>query len=69
MPVGGKIASETVDAENVESQPLFTGERFSTEKDSQKVQGPGTDGTSRLLPLYLHFRVRARLDTCPDVGR
>lgn len=44
MPVGGKIASQTVDAENVESQPLFTGERFSTEKDSQKVQGPGSDG-------------------------
>lgn len=44
----------------MESQPPFTGEGFSTEKDSRKVQGPTrTDGTSRLWPLYLHFRVRA----------
>ena len=63
--MGGKI----VDAKSVESQPFFTGERFSTEKDSQKIQGP--DSESRMAHLVLfprnpHFRVRVRLETCPE---
>ena len=52
----------------MESQPLFTGERFSTEKDSRKVQGPGSEGASRLLPLCLHFRVACALRYVPGTS-
>jgi hypothetical protein len=57
----------TVDAESVESQPLFTGERFSTERSLGKFKDSAVGWhIASFAPVSALSCACVRLDTCPE---